>query len=73
MIRNLENILIYNKINFRQDSVVSDKINYDLLKKMKGVQEGLLPCNELIGCNINTKTTDDIPQAIEKNLLNGNA
>lgn len=40
---------------------------------MKGVQEGLLPCNELIGCNINTKTTDDIPQAIEKNLLNGNA
>lgn len=41
-------------------------INYDLLKKAKKIQEGLLPCNELIGCFTNSKTTEDIPTAIAK-------
>lgn len=62
----------------RKDSIVTDKINYDLLKKAKKIQEGLLPCNELIGCFTNTKTTEEIPPAIAKhigpstNLSNGN-
>jgi hypothetical protein len=45
---------------------VSEKINYDLLKKAKKIQEGLLPCNELIGCFTNSKTTEEIPPAIAK-------
>lgn len=51
---------------FRQDSIVTDKINYDLLKKAMKIQEGLLPCNELLGCLMNSKTTEEIPQAIAK-------
>ena len=51
---------------YRNDSIVTEKINYDLLKKAKKVQEGLLPCNELIGCFTNSKTSEDIPPAIAK-------
>lgn len=36
----------------RKDSVVTEKINFDLLKKAKLIQEGLQPCNELLGCFI---------------------
>jgi hypothetical protein len=41
-------------------------MNFDLLKKAKKIQEGLLPCNELIGCFTNSKTTEEIPPAIAK-------
>lgn len=51
---------------YRKDSVVTDKINYDLLKKAKKIQEGLLPCNELLGCFTNSKTVEEIPPAIAK-------
>ena len=36
------------------------------MKKAKKIQEGLLPCNELIGCFTNSKTSEDIPPAIAK-------
>lgn len=38
--------------DYKKDSVVSEKINFDLLKKAKLIQEGLQPCNELLGCFI---------------------
>jgi hypothetical protein len=47
---------------------VTDKINYDLLKKAKRIQEGLEPCNELLGCCIGSKTSDNIPKALEKQM-----
>lgn len=60
---------VLNHPDYKKDSVVSDKINYDLLKKAKKIQEGLLPCNELIGCFTNSKTTEEIPPAIAKQHL----
>lgn len=35
--------------DYKHDSVVSDKINYDLITKVKAVSEGQCPCNDLIG------------------------
>lgn len=54
--------------DYKQDSVVSSRICYDLLKKAKAIQDGVLPCPELLGSNINSKTTDNIPPAIVKHL-----
>lgn len=53
---------------YKQDSVVSERICYDLLKTAKDIQDGIRPCPELLGTNINSKTTDNIPPAIEKHL-----
>lgn len=53
----------------RKDSIITDKINYDLLKKARNIQEGLQPCNELIGCFTNSKTAEEIPQAIAKQIM----
>lgn len=53
---------------YKQDSVVSERICYDLLKKAKDIQDGIRPCPELLGSNINSKTADNIPPAIEKHL-----
>lgn len=71
----------FNEINFffinfffifyRKDSIVTEKINYDLLKKATEIQEGVRLCPELLGhCNI-SKTKDNIPLAIQKHLSNG--
>ncbi|KAG5680706.1 hypothetical protein PVAND_010197 [Polypedilum vanderplanki] len=57
---------VLNHPDYKKDSIVSEKINYDLLKKAKKIQEGLLPCNELIGCFTNSKTKEEIPPAIAK-------
>lgn len=35
--------------DYKQDSVVSDKITYDLITKVRAVSEGQCPCNDLIG------------------------
>ncbi|XP_055614038.1 glutamate--cysteine ligase-like, partial [Uranotaenia lowii] len=53
---------------YKQDSVVSEGICYDLLKNARDIQDGIRPCPELLGNNINSKTTDNIPPAIEKHL-----
>lgn len=53
---------------YKQDSVVSERICYDLLKKAKDIQDGIRPCPELLGTNVNSKTADNIPPAIEKHL-----
>jgi hypothetical protein len=39
------------------------------LKKARNIQEGLQPCNELIGCFTNSKTAEEIPQAIAKQIM----
>lgn len=53
---------------YKQDSVVSERICYDLLKKAKDIQDGIRPCPELLGANVGSKTADNIPPAIEKHL-----
>lgn len=52
----------------RKDSVVSERINYDLLTKARLIQEGTLPSPELLGRSNKTKTSDNIPTAIQKHL-----
>ncbi|XP_055644296.1 glutamate--cysteine ligase [Toxorhynchites rutilus septentrionalis] len=54
--------------DYRQDSVVSERICYDLLRKAKDIQDGVRSCPELLGANVGSKTTDNIPPAIEKHL-----
>lgn len=60
--------LIFNFLNYRKDSVVTERINYDLLKKAKEIQDGIRPCEELLGRCTVSKTKDSIPTAIEKHL-----
>uniref|UniRef100_U5EZ27 Glutamate--cysteine ligase n=1 Tax=Corethrella appendiculata TaxID=1370023 RepID=U5EZ27_9DIPT len=59
---------IINHPDYNHDSVISEKINYDLLKKSKEIQDGLRLCPELLGYHNSSKTTDNIPAAIEKHL-----
>lgn len=54
--------------NYRKDSVVTERINYDLLKKAKEIQDGVRSCEELLGRCTVSKTKDSIPTAIEKHL-----
>lgn len=41
--------------DYKQDSIVSDKVNYDLMLLMKKVSEGTVPCPDLIG-SLSSKT-----------------
>lgn len=52
----------------RNDSIVTEKINYDLLKKMKGIQDGE-KCTELLGYFTQSKTSESIPSAIVKHNM----
>lgn len=49
-----------------KDSVVTEKINYDLLKAMHGIQTGVIPAPSLIGSSFISKTNEDIPKAMDK-------
>lgn len=51
---------------YKFDSVVTDRINYDLLKRVQGIQSGEIPCPELLGTSLQSKTQEDIPAAVEK-------
>lgn len=51
---------------FRRDSVVTDEINYDLLKHLDKIQNGSISCPELLGYFNQTKTQENIPQAVAK-------
>ena len=35
--------------DYHQDSVVSDKVTYDLMRHMRDISEGVVPCPELTG------------------------
>ncbi|XP_052737128.1 glutamate--cysteine ligase catalytic subunit [Bicyclus anynana] len=52
--------------DYKNDSVVSEKINYDLLKTAHGIQTGAIPAPSLLGGSIVSKTNEDIPTAITK-------
>ena len=35
--------------HYKQDSVVTEEMNYDLIKRMQEISEGVAPCPELTG------------------------
>ena len=51
--------------DYKQDSVITEKINYDLLWKFTQISNGEIDVPDLILVN-NSKTTDDIPAAVSK-------
>ncbi|XP_022119761.2 glutamate--cysteine ligase catalytic subunit [Pieris rapae] len=51
---------------YKKDSVVSEKINYDLLKTAHGIQTGAIPAPTLLGGSNVSKTNDDIPTAFKE-------
>ncbi|KPI93415.1 Glutamate--cysteine ligase catalytic subunit [Papilio xuthus] len=51
---------------YNKDSVVSEKINYDLLKTAHGIQTGKIPAPSLLGTSNVSKTNEDIPKAFSK-------
>ena len=51
--------------DYKQDSVITDKINYDLLWKCAQISNEELGVPELLPV-FNSKTTDDIPAAVSK-------
>lgn len=53
---------------YKHDSVVSEKINYDLLKTAHGIQTGAIPAPTLLGGSNVSKTNEDIPEAFSKML-----
>ncbi|XP_017056232.1 glutamate--cysteine ligase [Drosophila ficusphila] len=56
--------------DYKQDSVVSERINYDLLKRIQGIQQGKQVEPALLGQGYHskTKTKDFIPPALQKQL-----
>ncbi|XP_049887641.1 glutamate--cysteine ligase catalytic subunit [Pectinophora gossypiella] len=55
--------------HYKQDSVVSEKINYDLLKTAYGIQTGTMAAPTLLGTSSMSKTNEDIPKAFT-NMMN---
>lgn len=62
---------VLNHPEYKKDSIVSDHINFDLLQKIKQIQEGKLLVPSLLGQGNNSKTKDTIPQALQKHLAKG--
>ncbi|KAG8329789.1 hypothetical protein J6590_078928, partial [Homalodisca vitripennis] len=52
--------------DYKHDSVVSDSINYDLLKTAVDIQKGKIRCSELLGQSNISKTQESIPSAMKK-------
>ncbi|KAG5897516.1 hypothetical protein JTB14_030013 [Gonioctena quinquepunctata] len=52
--------------DYRQDSVVSDKINYDLLKTLEDIQSGVKYCPLLLGQSTMSKTKETVPTALNE-------
>ena len=55
---------VTNHPEYNLDSVVSERINYDLIMKCDQIMRGE-PCPELLPC-YNTRTSEDIPIAMQK-------
>ncbi|XP_075982985.1 glutamate--cysteine ligase [Anticarsia gemmatalis] len=51
---------------YKKDSVVSEKINYDLLKTACDIQMGKIAAPTLLGGSTVSKTNEDIPKAFSK-------
>lgn len=50
----------------RHDAVITQRINYDLLKKVHSIVSNKIECPELLGQCVSSKTTDTIPAAVAK-------
>ncbi|XP_071531559.1 glutamate--cysteine ligase catalytic subunit isoform X3 [Panulirus ornatus] len=51
---------------YKQDSVVTDGIAYDLIIAASEITQGKQECKELLGGTPKTKTSEDIPKAMKK-------
>ncbi|XP_037787942.1 glutamate--cysteine ligase catalytic subunit-like [Penaeus monodon] len=51
---------------YKQDSVVSDGIAYDLIIAASEITQGKRECKELLGGTPKTRTSEDIPKAMKK-------
>ncbi|RVE50980.1 hypothetical protein evm_004389 [Chilo suppressalis] len=54
--------------HYNKDSIVTERINYDLLKTAHGIQTGAIPAPTLLGGHIASKTNEDIPKAFTRML-----
>jgi len=52
--------------DYKHDSVVSDSVNYDLLRAADDIQKGRVACPSLLGHSPLTKTQESIPSAMKK-------
>ncbi|XP_046969976.1 glutamate--cysteine ligase [Vanessa cardui] len=59
---------VTNHPEYKKDSVVSEKINYDLLKTAHGIQTGSISAPALLGGSTASKTNEDIPNAFRRML-----
>ncbi|KAK0084952.1 hypothetical protein PV325_006052 [Microctonus aethiopoides] len=55
---------VTNHPDYKQDSIVTERINYDILKNVNDIQMGIKSCPEVHGCCTTSKTTEKIPTAI---------
>nr|XP_012149230.1 PREDICTED: glutamate--cysteine ligase catalytic subunit isoform X2 [Megachile rotundata] len=51
---------------YKNDSVITQRINYDLLKKVQKVVSNEISCPELLGTCISSRTNETIPAAVAK-------
>lgn len=51
--------------DYKRDSVVSERINYDLVRACAGITYGELDCPELL-MKHKTRTKGDVPRAMQK-------
>ncbi|XP_047535750.1 glutamate--cysteine ligase catalytic subunit isoform X1 [Vanessa atalanta] len=59
---------VTNHPEYKKDSVVTEKINYDLLKTAHGIQTGSTAAPTLLGGSTASKTNEDIPNAFRRML-----
>lgn len=52
--------------DYKGDSLVSDRINYDLLMELNAIQAGEKACPELLGRSLQSRTQESIPSAVQK-------
>ncbi|XP_014489280.1 PREDICTED: glutamate--cysteine ligase catalytic subunit [Dinoponera quadriceps] len=51
---------------YKHDAVITQRINYDLLKKIQDIVSNEVECPELLGHCVSSKTTETIPAAVAK-------
>ncbi|XP_006612129.1 glutamate--cysteine ligase catalytic subunit [Apis laboriosa] len=51
---------------YKYDSIITQRINYDLLKKIQKIVSNEISCPELLGTCISSKTNETIPAAVAK-------
>lgn len=51
---------------YKHDAVITQRINYDLLRKIQSIVSNDISCPELLGQCVSSKTTDTIPAAVAK-------